>query len=41
MQRKENNEIKSSAHLKYRCQYHIVFAQKYRRTLLGYVQTTG
>jgi putative transposase len=28
---KENNEIKSSAHSKYRCQYHIVFAPKYRR----------
>ena len=27
---KENNEIKSSAHSKYRCQYHIVFATKYR-----------
>ena len=28
---KENKEIKSSAHSKYRCQYHIVFAPKYRR----------
>ena len=27
----KNNEIKSSAHSKYRCQYHIVFALKYRR----------
>ena len=27
----EKNEIKSSAHSKYRCQYHIVFAPKYRR----------
>ena len=27
----ERNEIKSSAHSKYRCQYHIVFAPKYRR----------
>jgi putative transposase len=26
-----NNEIKSSAQSKYRCQYHIVFAPKYRR----------
>lgn len=26
-----NNEIKSSAHSKYRCHYHIVFAPKYRR----------
>ena len=29
--KKENNEIRSSAHTKYRCQYHIVFAPKYRR----------
>ena len=28
---KENNEIKSTAHSKYRFQYHIVFAPKYRR----------
>ena len=27
----EKNEIKSSAHSKYRCQYHIMFAPKYRR----------
>ena len=27
----ERNEIKSNAHSKYRCQYHIVFAPKYRR----------
>ena len=27
----EKNEIKSLAHSKYRCQYHIVFAPKYRR----------
>ena len=27
----EKNEKKSSAHSKYRCQYHIVFAPKYRR----------
>ena len=26
-----NNEIKSTSHSKYRCQYHIVFAPKYRR----------
>ena len=26
-----NNEIKSTAHSKYRCQNHIVFAPKYRR----------
>ena len=29
--KKENSEIRSSAHSKYRCQYHIVFAPKYRR----------
>ena len=28
---KERNEIKSTAHSKYRCQYHIVFAPKYRQ----------
>ena len=27
----EKNEIKSTAHSKYRCQYHIVFAPKYSR----------
>ena len=27
----KTNEIKSSSHSKYRCQYHIVFAPKYRR----------
>ena len=27
----ERNEIKSTAHSKYRCQYHIVFVPKYRR----------
>lgn len=31
MQRKGNNEIKNSTHLKYSCQYHIVFVPKYRR----------
>ena len=31
MFKKEKNEINSSAHSKYRCQYHIVFAPKYRR----------
>ena len=28
---KENNEIKSTTHSKFRCQYHIVFALKFRR----------
>ncbi|MGI6269166.1 MAG: IS200/IS605 family transposase [Candidatus Howiella sp.] len=28
---KENNEIRSSSHSKYRCQYDIVFAPKFRR----------
>ena len=27
----EKNEIRSNAHSKYRCQYHIVFAPKFRR----------
>ena len=27
----KNNEIRSTAHSTYRCQYHIVFAPKYRR----------
>ena len=31
MFKKEKNEINSSAHSKYRCQYHLVFAPKYRR----------
>ena len=31
MVKKSTNEIKSTAHSKYRCQYHIVFAHKYRR----------
>lgn len=31
MLKKSTNEIKSTAHTKYRCQYHIVFAPKYRR----------
>ena len=31
---KEKNEIKSSAHSKYRGQYHIVFAPKYRRQII-------
>ena len=31
MLKKSSNEIKSTAHSKYRCQYHIVFAPKYQR----------
>ena len=31
---KESKEIRSSAHSKYRCQYHIVFAPKYRRQVI-------
>lgn len=31
MFKKSTNEIKSTAHSKYRCQYHIVFTPKYRR----------
>ena len=34
MKSKGNNEIKSTAHSKYRCQYHIVFAPKYRRQVI-------
>ena len=30
----KGKEIKSSAHSKYRCQYHIVFAPKYRRKVI-------
>ena len=29
--KRTNNEIKRTAHSSYRCQYHIVFAPKYRR----------
>ena len=32
--KKESNEIKSLAHSKYRCQYHVVFAPKYRRKVI-------
>ena len=32
--KKDSNEIKSTAHSKYRCQYHIVFAPKYRRKVI-------
>ena len=28
------NEIRSTAHSKYRCEYHIVFAPKYRRQII-------
>ena len=31
---KGTNEIKSTAHSKYRCQYHLVFAPKYRRQVI-------
>ena len=31
---KGNNEIKTLAHSSYRCQYHIVFAPKYRRQII-------
>ncbi len=31
MKKGNRNEIKSTAHSKYRCQYHVVFAPKYRR----------
>ncbi len=28
------NELKSLSHSKYRCEYHIVFAPKYRRKII-------
>ncbi len=31
MLKKNTNEIKHTAHSSYRCQYHIVFAPKFRR----------
>lgn len=34
MKKNSDNEIKSTAHSKYRCQYHIVFAPKYRRQVM-------
>lgn len=34
MKKDNRNEIKSSAHSKWRCQYHIVFAPKYRRKVI-------
>jgi putative transposase len=34
MKKNTNNEIKSTAHSKWRCQYHIVFAPKYRRKVI-------
>ncbi len=30
----DKNEIRSSSHTKFRCQYHIVFAPKYRRKVI-------
>lgn len=34
MKKNNDNEIKNTAHSKYRCQYHIVFAPKYRRQVI-------
>ena len=34
MLKKTTNEIKHTAHSSYRCQYHIVFAPKYRRQVI-------
>ena len=40
MQNENKNEIKKLAHSTYRCQYHIVFAPKYRRkAIYGDIQT--
>ena len=42
MKKVEKNEIKSLAHSKYRCQYHIVFAPKYRRKeIYGQIKKTS
>lgn len=35
MLKNNKNEIRSTAHSKYRCYYHIVFAPKYRRKEYG------
>ena len=34
IKKEDRTEIKSTAHSKYRCQYHIVFAPKYRRKVV-------
>ena len=34
MKLEKKSEIRSSSHSKYRCQYHIVFAPKYRRKII-------
>lgn len=34
MKKNIDNEIKITAHSKYRCQYHIVFAPKYQRQVI-------
>lgn len=34
MKKRTENEIRSTAHSKYRCQYHLVFAPKYRRKVI-------
>ena len=34
MKKNNDNEIKGTAHSKYRCQYRIVFAPKYRRQVI-------
>ena len=34
MKKNNDNEIKITAHSKYRCQYHIVFAPKYQRQVI-------
>ena len=32
------NEVKHTAHSSYRCEYHIVFAPKYRRKIIEYIR---
>ena len=34
LKKDERNEIKSTAHSSYRCEYHVVFAPKYRRKVI-------
>ena len=35
------NEVKHTAHSSYRCQYHIVFAPKYRRKVIANAARSG
>ena len=35
---KVKNELKHTAHSSYRCEYHVVFAPKYRRKVKDYIR---